>query len=200
MRRYLGLLTVLLCGCSSQPPPPEQAAAPPKEVKIVHFYAGSPQVERGQAGLLCYGVEGATSVRLDPPVEQLAPSPNRCIQVKPERETTYTLTAAGADGKTATQTVTVGVVAARTKPPAEGGPGRMISTFVAAATETAAGQPVTICYEVNGADSVKLEPSPQTAKPGKQCVGVTPQKTTTYTLSATRGGRTEVADLTIRVK
>jgi hypothetical protein len=200
MRQLSGLLAVLLSGCSS-PPPAKEAAAPPPKPKIVHFYAGAAAVERGQAGLLCYGVEGATSVRLDPPAGELSPSPNRCIEVKPERDTTYTLTATGADGSTATQTVKLGVVApSRAAKPATGGPGRMISTFVATPTEVAAGQPVTVCYEVNGADSVKLEPSPQPPKPGKQCISVKPERTTTYKLSASGGGRTEVADLTIRVR
>jgi hypothetical protein len=75
-------------------------------VRIVQFYA--PQtVARGEAVSICYSVENAKTVRIEPPVEKLWPSLSRCISTTPREDTTYTLTAEGNDGSAATQSIKV---------------------------------------------------------------------------------------------
>ena len=67
-------------------------------VGITQFYARSAEVTAGDPNLICYGVRNATSVRIEPPVENLAPAVNRCFFVEPQQDTTYKLVAEGTDG------------------------------------------------------------------------------------------------------
>lgn len=78
-------------------------------VKILQFYAAPNVLSPGERSSLCYSVYLAKSVRLDPPVEEIEPSLNRCLPVTPKRDTRYTLTAVGEDGKTATASIEVKV-------------------------------------------------------------------------------------------
>jgi hypothetical protein len=80
-----------------------------KELKILQFYTSGSQIAAGEKALLCYGVVNATSVRLEPPVEKVWPSVSRCFDVKPAKTTQYTLTAEGAGGATASESIEVTV-------------------------------------------------------------------------------------------
>ena len=51
----------------------------------------------------------ARTVTLEPQNSQVWPSHNLCVDVKPAKTTTYTLTATGADGQSVSQEVTVEV-------------------------------------------------------------------------------------------
>jgi hypothetical protein len=77
------------------------------QLKILLFYAAPAVVAKGGAAQLCYSVSNATTVKLDPDVEKLKPSLDRCFPVTPARSTTYTLTAADDKGHAATQSVNV---------------------------------------------------------------------------------------------
>ena len=78
------------------------------EVKIVTFYANPPVLRPGASGSLCYGVSNATEVRIEPPlIEPTPPVLSRCVEVRPQVSTTYTLSASGAQGANATQQVQV---------------------------------------------------------------------------------------------
>jgi hypothetical protein len=79
-------------------------------LKILDFYATPPTVHSGQKALICYGVNAAESVRLDPPVEQLHPAVSHCFQVEPRRDTEYKLTIADRAGHTLTQSLAVQVL------------------------------------------------------------------------------------------
>jgi hypothetical protein len=79
------------------------------DLKILDFYASSPTVRLGQKALICYGVNAADSVHLDPPVEQLHPSISHCFQVAPRRDTEYKLTVADRAGHTLTQSLAIQV-------------------------------------------------------------------------------------------
>jgi len=79
------------------------------EVKVVGFYATPDVMRQGEKADLCYGVDNAKSVRLDPPVERVWPSVGRCFEVTPLRDTRYTLIPEDADGHTAVQSLTVRV-------------------------------------------------------------------------------------------
>jgi hypothetical protein len=78
-------------------------------LKILDFYASPPTVRLGEKSLICYGVNAAESVRLDPPVEQLHPAVSHCFEVAPRRDTEYKLTVADRAGHTLTQSLTIQV-------------------------------------------------------------------------------------------
>jgi len=96
----------------SQTPPAPPVTVDPlakygSDVKILQFYTGNGTITKGGKALLCYSVVNATAVRLDPPVESVWPAMSRCFEVAPARSTRYTLTAEGADHKTASETLEV---------------------------------------------------------------------------------------------
>jgi acyl-CoA thioesterase FadM len=201
--RYAIVISVLFLwttGCSQKPEPagPAEEKAP-EPVKILHFYAASGQVARGESTTVCYGVENAKSVRIEPPVEELKPFLNRCFQVSPTKDTTYRLVAEGIDGKTVSESFTIRVTA-RTPSTTHK---QMIRLFSTSNSELLAGQTTTLCYSLEGAQSVRLEPAVlEPLKPAERfCFLVRPNETTTYTLTATGPeGVTDSAKLTIKVK
>lgn len=79
------------------------------ELKMLTFYANPGIVARGETGLLCYGVANAASVAIEPAVQAITPSLSRCIEIKPARDTEYTLRARDSKGKEIVQTVSVKV-------------------------------------------------------------------------------------------
>ncbi len=79
------------------------------QVKFTAMSADSGTVAHGQTTQLCYGVVNATSVKIDPPVEQLKPSYQHCFEVAPKKTTTYTITAADAAGHTKSESLTIQV-------------------------------------------------------------------------------------------
>jgi len=78
------------------------------ELSIQMLYA-TPRILRGETAQICFAVANAKSVTLEPQSNAVWPSHNLCVDVKPNKTTTYTLTAAGADGKSVSQQVTVQV-------------------------------------------------------------------------------------------
>lgn len=81
-----------------------------EDLKVLMFYANPPVVQRGERGLLCYGVSmSAKEVHIDPPVDGVSPSISRCVEVRPSKDTNYTLTAKDGQGKETSQTVSVRV-------------------------------------------------------------------------------------------
>jgi hypothetical protein len=76
---------------------------------ILDFYASPGVIHRGDTAQLCYGVSNAKTVRIDPPTPPVWPSYNRCVDVAPKADITYTLTAQDAAGHTKTATVVVKV-------------------------------------------------------------------------------------------
>ena len=78
------------------------------ELKILNFY-GTNAIRRGERGTICYGVYGAKSVRIEPPVEQLQPAVAHCLQVSPSVTTEYKLVAEDGTGRTATRELTIQV-------------------------------------------------------------------------------------------
>ena len=150
------LLAVLNASCTRAPdvPAKKETAVPPP--KILQFYGSAGETAKGAPVTVCYGVENARSVRLEPPVEKLTPSFNRCFQVTPDKQTTYTLTAEGSDGRTVSESFTVTVKGR----PAAASNAQMIRFFATSSSEIGAGQTSTLCYGVSNAKSVKVEPAP----------------------------------------
>ena len=75
--------------------------------RITQFYTTSGQVAKGEKALVCYGVENASTVWMEPPRQELSAALARCVEVFPEADTTYKLTAQGADGKPVTRELKV---------------------------------------------------------------------------------------------
>ncbi len=95
------------------------------DLKILDFYATGGVRKGGDPTLLCYGVLNAKSVRIDPPVPGIYPTLSKCVEVRPEKETRYKLTAEDAAGHTASASVVVPVGPGRGAAPApEGGTAR----------------------------------------------------------------------------
>jgi hypothetical protein len=80
-----------------------------KELAIQNFYAIPGEIRRGKSVQLCYGVANAKTVTLQPQSNPVWPSYSRCVDVIPNKTTTYTLTIADAAGNTKSQSVEVKV-------------------------------------------------------------------------------------------
>jgi hypothetical protein len=183
MRRSPGVFAlaaawVAAAGCGSAPSPPvaaKSAKAPRAAARITQFYATAPVLAKGEQELLCYGVENARAVRLEPPAGELSAALARCVEVNPASTTRYTLTAEGFSGPPATQELTVTVGPPHVK---------IIDVTVSSLTVTR-GNMVSLCYHVENAASVEIEPihfrGPSTPR---GCGTDTPQKTTTYIVTA----------------
>jgi hypothetical protein len=179
------LIPVLLpCSCSHPPTPVQDAS---KTARIVQFYARETAVPKGEKTVLCYGVENAKTVEIQPPVDKVWPAISRCLDIAPSAATTYTLTAEGEDKQPVTKSVTVQIGSALPK----------IIEVVVNSLSVHAGEPVRVCYKVKNAKSVKIEPG----TPDHGCVVDKPKKTTTYTVTASNAeGMTDTERVTVSVK
>ena len=65
---------------------------------IMSFYATPGVVEAGSPAILCYGVNGAKKVRIEPPIDDIKPALSHCLQVTPRNDTEYKLIAEDAAG------------------------------------------------------------------------------------------------------
>ena len=81
-----------------------------KTMDIQAFYANPGAVHRGETVQLCYGVANAKNVKLEPQPNPVWPSYARCVDVKPTKTTTYTLTIDDGAGNTKTQSLEVKVL------------------------------------------------------------------------------------------
>jgi len=203
MRASAGVAAlVMLVGCGPAPKPQSESKLPAQPpVRITHFYASPPVLEPGERATVCYGVENARAVRLDPPVEEVRPAYNRCFQVAPARDTTYTLVAEGHDGKTVSASFELKVPGARPARKAPPRPEPLIEEFTATPPETAPGGRITVCYAVAENASVQLQPDVERPPGPRACFSVSLRQTTTYTLTVTDpSGRSETRSLTVKVR
>jgi hypothetical protein len=204
---YMFLITfalLLLGACTRESTPVETVPIPPQPAKILFFYPGQASVSPGDKAQFCYGVEYATSVRLDPPVEEIRPLSNKCVWFEPAKTTELTLIATGEDGKEVSESITITVKAgsppttSTSRAPAQT---RLIETFAATSTVIPAGGGATICYALSEPATLRMSPSSGPLGDDlKKCVLVRPKETTTYTLTANAGSRTDKASVTIRVE
>jgi len=81
-----------------------------KTLDIQAFYANPGVVHRGETVQLCYGVANAKNVKLEPQSNPVWPSYARCVDVKPSKTTTYTLTIDDGAGNTKRQSLEVKVL------------------------------------------------------------------------------------------
>ena len=80
-----------------------------KELAIQSFYASPGAIHKGESVQLCYGVANAKAVKLEPQPNAVWPSYARCVNVSPEKTTTYTLTISDASGNTKSESLQVNV-------------------------------------------------------------------------------------------
>jgi hypothetical protein len=151
------------------------------DLRILQFYPRESVVFEGGNTVVCYGVLNARAVRIDPPIESLAPSLNRCVEAAPERTTRYTLTAEGAGGTSATASFEIEV-----RPDPEALP--RITYFRADSARVEDGKRIVklVWGQVNG-DLVEVDPPVFPALHGTPMgqFYVAPRETTTYTLTVT---------------
>lgn len=188
------ILAVAFLGCSGQKaaksgPEPN----PSSSAKITQFYSSTPVIAKGKTGLLCYGVEGAAAVRIEPAVEQLRPAVTRCFEVRPTQTTTYTLIAEDRSGAAVKQTTEVVVGSAAPV---------LTDTFVNKAA-ISAGEEITVCWTARNATTVRAGPGKymKGGVPSKDCIVDRPAKTTTYTVAVlNKEGLQDEASVTVQVK
>ena len=186
----------MMAACSDgsrKQPAAEKAAPAAPAVKITQFYANPPSIPRGEKALLCYGVESAASVRIEPDVEKLSPALTRCFDVRPKEATTYKLIAEGRDGSKAEQSITVDV----------GGARPVLFDLSVNAPSVKPGQLVSFCFQSRNATAVNGGPGKfqRGGKPEKDCLVHQPSKTTTYELVVSNAqGLTDRASMTVEVK
>jgi hypothetical protein len=192
--RWITLATAgaVLAACSSPEKRAGVSAAPPEGARITQFYSALAEVGRGEKTLLCYGVENAKAVWLEPPRHELSAALARCVEISPAANTTYKLTAQGADGKAVTRELKVKVGAARAR----------IVNVTVSALEVKAGELVSLCYTVENARAVTVDPIGfRGGSEAKGCAKDQPGKSTTYTISAIGpAGDQDQERVTVQVK
>ena len=159
------------------------AAAPP----VVSVFSANPaSIGSGQSAVLQWNVTGATSITINHDVGEVSPSGS--IAVSPSENTTYTLTATSTAGSvTAAAVVSVGA----SKPP-------VIASFTASPTTISGNQTSTLQWNVTGATSVSIDKGIGTVDVTGE-VSVSPSSTTTYTLTASSGGKPVTATATVSI-
>lgn len=199
--RFIGVQRLDSAATLKQPLLPDHGGA----VKILQFYSSAGVLAEGEKAILCYGVANAKAVRIEPAVAPVSLSPNRCFDIAPQRDTRYTLIAEGADGARASESFLV-----RVKPAAKPTTLPRIVYFedqrkqsVSHAVGAVRAETVhSLCFSTENATQVAIEPPvfpPSGAFRG--CFYVAPEKTTTYTLTATDGqGHTAQKQLTVEVR
>lgn len=153
------------------------------------FTANPPGIATGDESLLSWNVGAHTSLKIEPNVGDVTGSTNNgegSISVAPATTTTYTLTLTN-NGATIDSSVTVVVDEAP-----------IIESFTATPFTIVPGGSSTLEWNVAGADSVTIEPSPGNIEV-KGTAEVTPAETTTYTLAASNRNGTTTMEVTLIV-
>lgn len=190
MRRYaLAAAGFALAACSRTPPPASKNTVAPSPPRITQFYSPSPRLSAGEKGSVCYGVENARSVWLSPPRRELSAALARCVDIEPRETTTYVLTAEGPGGS-ARKELTISL----------GPPKPRIVEVRVSSLDVAPGTPVSICYKVENASSVRIEPPLPPMNTNPHCAVAEPRRTTTYTVTAIgSGGARDEERVTVKV-
>jgi len=75
------------------------------EIRFNQFTIDRTSLKRGETARLCFGVENATTVKMDPPVEPLKPTYLHCLDISPKVTTKYTITAEDGKGHSKSESV-----------------------------------------------------------------------------------------------
>lgn len=166
------------------------------DLRILQFYSPSAGLIEGEQTTLCYGVVNAKSVRMEPPVDGVSVSLNRCVAISPKSATTYRLIAEGHDGKTVEQSVTV-----RTRPD-ESLLARVDSFKMEKVSFEGGRYLYTLSFRADNVSEVHLDPPhlPMLHGTPQATFIVRPTQTTTYTLTVIdKRGRKASKKLTVKV-
>lgn len=167
------------------------------EVKILQFYARDGNLSQGSPTVLCYGVVNARSVRIEPPVEGVTPALSRCVEVAPVKDTRYTLTAEGEDGRVIRESFLLPVRADQATLP------RITSFRISSHKTEGTRQIFVLAFADQNGEDISIDPPvfpTLHGAPGGQ-FAVSPDKTTTYTLTVTgKFGHKASKSLTVEVQ
>lgn len=155
--------------------------------QIIRFEASPVSIQPGQSSTLSWATNGATIVSIS---GVGSVTPNGSTTVSPTQTTTYTLTAASADGKSVTSPVTVTVST---------GAIPQIQVFVATPQNIDPGSSTQLCWQITGATSISIQPGVGSNLNANDCATVKPSSTTTYTLTATNSTGTIQGNATVNV-
>jgi phospholipase C len=188
------LILIGLCGCGGVNNGTGGGNGGPSQA-VIAFAVKPDIIIQGQSTTLSWQVTNASTFSISPSVGTSPLPMTGSATVSPAQTTTYTATAADAQGRTVTFPLTVTVVAAGSAP---------TITMNVSPTVVASGQNTTLSWTSTNATSVTISPSilgddvTSTALSGS--VAIVPTTTTTYTATATGvQGVTAQATATINI-
>lgn len=154
------------------------------QARIASFSINPTTIPANGQAQLCYEVEHAQRILIEPDVGERKGATKECVNVTPSQTLTYTLTAFAANGKTTTQQATLIVEPPPTPPQVRQAD---IAYFAVEHHDGPGGDPqLSLCYEVHDANHAEIDNEIGEAKLNRrECRPINPQQTTTYTISAT---------------
>ena len=155
--------------------------------QIIRFEGSPLSIQPGQQTTLSWTTSGASTVSIS---GVGAVTPNGSTTVSPTQTTTYTLTATSADGKSVTAPITITVSTGLIP---------QVVVFVATPQNIDAGSSTKLCWQVNGATNIKIDPGVGGNLNANDCATISPTLTTTYTLTATNSTGQIQANVTVNV-
>lgn len=162
------------------------AVVPPELPTIGNFSAAPQTITQGESASLSWSVSNADSVTINQSIGAVGNSGSQ--SVSPNATTTYTLTASNGSGSV-DASVTIAVT--QLPPPT-------INSFQVSPTQIGTGGQATLSWNVDDADTVTIDSGVgNVAAFGS--LNVSPNATTTYTLTATNAAGTETAQATLTV-
>lgn len=161
---------VLLAACGGGDPTGEG------DIRIVSFTAAPDAVQPGAEVTLSWETAGTSGVNIEPRIG-LQPAAGK-VTVNPFVTTTYVLSIPGGPADLVAQ-ITVNVTGGAPK----------ITAFTATPRTIATGEQATLQWTTTDADSVKIEPGIGDLESANGMFQVSPEVTTTYTLTAIRGAQ-----------
>ena len=165
-----------------------------KAPSIIKFVASPAAINVGEASLLSWEVENASSVKIDPGMTTV-PSIGT-DKVVPTTTTTYVLTATNKSGSTKSQIqITVGNSA--TTPPSATTAGPVILSFYSSPSSVNAGSSALLTWTTTNATGAKISDIGNVAASGSQMIY--PSSTTTYTLEVYNDAQSTSASITVAV-
>ena len=192
---FIGLLSFLVA-CGETGVESGQPAIIPEAPTISSFAASPDTLEAGQSSTLTWELAGgeATSVTISSIDEVTGNS----TEVTPDETTTYTLTVRNESGSdSATQTITV--TPADEPEPAPPVQAPVISSFAATPDTIEEGQSSTLTWELTGGEASSITVDNGVGEVMGNSAEVTPNETTTYTLTAMNEGGEDTAEVTLTV-
>jgi hypothetical protein len=156
--------------------------------QIVMFNGSPLTITAGGSSTLSWSTNNATSVTISGlGAEQLNGSVSTGAL---QTTTTYTLTAAGANGVMVTAVITIQVTPASVP---------QVVAYTVSPQTISAGQNAQLCWDVTGATSISISNGIGSNLQANACQTVSPQTTTTYVLTATNAAGQTQASLTLNV-